>query len=162
MTQTLLSRDNYREDTSYCLNAHAGLDVVKANTANGEEADVYSFADVYAAIEGYEGHIAGCADSAAVGEIRRILDEGTILLVRAEGVATSQDNYTGANAGQVGYLRNKELSHNRAWSAIKWLRESGCFNGVRPECQAQPLCTYPDHLHDKEKTGSETSNRINI
>lgn len=63
------------------------------------------------------------------GEIRRILTEGTILLVRAEGVATSQDNYTGANAGQVGYLRNKELSHNRAWSAIKWIRESGCFNG---------------------------------
>ena len=154
MTQTLLSRDNYREDTSYCLNAHAGLDVVKANTANGEEADVYSFADVYAAIEGYEGHIAGCADSAAVGEIRRILDEGTILLVRAEGVATSQDNYTGANAGQVGYLRNKELSHNRAWSAIKWLRESGCFNGVRPENFVINALTDPISIVNDKSTRS--------
>lgn len=152
MTQTLLSRDNYREDTSYCINAHAGLDVVKANMDNDEDVDVYSFADVYAAIEGNEGYIAGCADSTTVEEIRRILAEGTILLVQAEGVATSQDNYTGANAEQVGYLRNKELSYNRAWSAIKWLRESGRFDRVKRENFVINTLTDPISVVDDKST----------
>lgn len=152
MTQTLLSRDNYREDTSYCINAHAGLDVVKANMDNDEDVDVYSFADVYAAIEGNEGYIAGCADSTTVEEIHRILAEGTILLVQAEGVATSQDNYTGANAEQVGYLRNKELSYNRAWSAIKWLRESGRFDRVKRENFVINTLTDPISVVDDKST----------
>lgn len=152
MTQTLLSRDNYREDTSYCINAHAGLDVVKANMDNDEDVDVYSFADVYAAIEGNEGYIAGCADSTTVEEIRRILAEGTILLVQAEGVATSQDNYTGANAEQVGYLRNKKLSYNRAWSAIKWLRESGRFDRVKRENFVINTLTDPISVVDDKST----------
>lgn len=132
-TQTLLSRDNYREDTSYSLNAHAGLDIVKEHMAKEEDVDVYSFADVYAAIEGNEGYVARCADPETVKEIQRILKEGTIITVKAEGVATSQDNYTGENAEEVGYIRNKTLSFNRAWSALKWLRDSGSFAGVKSE-----------------------------
>jgi len=151
-TQTLLSRDNYREDASYSLNAHAGLDIVKANMKHDEDTDVYSFADVYAAIEGNEGYVAGCADSATVEEIRRILTEGKILLVQAEGVATSQDNYTGANAKQVGYMRNKELSFNRAWSAIKWLRESGHFEGVKRENFVINTLTDPISTVDDKST----------
>ena len=118
---------------------------------NGE-ADVYSFADVYAAIEGNDGFVAECADSAAVEEIRRILTEGKILLVQAEGVATSQDNYTGANAEQVGYTRNRELSYNRAWSAIKWLRESGHFEGVKRENFVINTLTDPISTVDDEST----------
>lgn len=151
-TQTLLSSDNYREDASYCLNAHAGLDIVKASMDDNGEADVYSFADVYAAIEGNDGFVAECADSAAVEEIRRILTEGKILLVQAEGVATSQDNYTGANAEQVGYTRNRELSYNRAWSAIKWLRESGHFEGVKRENFVINTLTDPISTVDDEST----------
>jgi len=149
-TQSLLSRDNYREDTSYCLNAHAGLDIVKTNTDN--EDDVYSFADVYAAIEGDEGYVAQCADPTAVEEIRRILTEGKILMVQAEGVATSQDNYTGANAAQVGYMRNRDLSYHRAWSAIKWLRESGHFEGVKRENFVINTLTDPISTVDDEST----------
>jgi len=151
-TQTLLSRDNYREDTSFCLNAHAGLDIVKANMDNGDGVNVYSFADVYAAIEGDEGYVAQCADSTTVQEIRRILAEGTILLVQAEGVATSQDNYTGADAEQVGYTRNRELSFNRAWSAIKWLRESEHFGGVKRENFVINTLTEPIATVDDEST----------
>jgi len=148
-TQTLLSGDNYREDASFCLNAHAGLDIVKANMDADDDADVYSFADVYAAVEGNEGYVAQCADPAAVREISRILAEGEILMVRAEGVATSQDNYTGEDAWQVGYMRNKELSFNRAWSAIKWLRESGRFSGVKRDnfvinTLTEPIATVDD------------------
>lgn len=147
--QTLLSRDNYREDTSYCLNAHAGLEVVRVNMVTDEDTDLFSFADVYAAIEGNEGYIARYADSVAVEQIRHILANGTVLLVQAEGVATSQDNYTGANAEQVGYTRNKELSFNRARSAIKWLRESGHFKGVKREnfvinALTDPISTVKD------------------
>jgi len=151
-TQALLSSDNYREDASYSLNAHAGLDIVKANLHSDEDAEVYSFADVYAAIEGDEGYVAQCADPTAVREIRRILTEGRILSVQAEGVATSQDNYTGADAEQVGYLRNRELSYNRAWSAIKWLRESGHFEGVNRENFVINILTDPISTVDDAST----------
>ena len=51
--------------------------------------------------------------------------------MQAEGLATSQDNYTGANAEAVGLDRNRTLSHYRAFSAIKWLRESGRFGELK-------------------------------
>jgi len=153
-TQTLLSLDNYSEDTSYCINAHAGLDIVKAAMDMDEDVDVYSFADVYAAIEGNEGHVARCADSTAVQEIRRILTEGKILLVQAEGVATSQDNYTGPDSETVGYIRNRELSFNRAWSAVKWLRSSEYFKDVKHDGFVINTLTDPiNNVNDESTRG---------
>lgn len=127
-TQRLLSRDNYKETSSYCLNAHAGLPVVRANMPLEEGTTLYSFADVYAALTGDEGYISNFSDRQAVENIRDILENGQILHVQAEGLATSQDNYTGENAEAVGLDRNRALSHYRAYSAIKWLMESGRFS----------------------------------
>lgn len=129
-TQSLLSGDNYKETASYALNAHAGLDVVKENMKPDAEAETYSFADVYAAIEGNGGYVASCADSATVQAIRHILDEGRILHVQAEGLATSQDNYTGEDASEVGLERNKTLAYNRAYTVIKWLKGNENFRKV--------------------------------
>jgi len=126
-TQTLLSRENYKETTSYGLNAHAGLSIVRDNMPLEDGTTLYSFADVYAALVGDEGYVSNFSDSQAVDEIRDILENGQILHVQAEGLATSQDNYTGDNAEAVGLTRNRALSHYRAFSAIKWLRESGKF-----------------------------------
>ncbi|MEY8686606.1 hypothetical protein AB9N12_10895 [Bacteroides sp. AN502(2024)] len=126
-TQTLLSRDNYKETTSYGLNAHAGLSTVRENMPLEEGTVLYSFADVYAALVGDEGYISQFSDRQAVDTIRDILENGQIIHVQAEGLATSQDNYTGENAEAVGQDRNRALSHYRAFSAIKWLRESGKF-----------------------------------
>jgi len=131
-TQTLLSADNYKETTSYALNAHAGLPTVRENMPLEEGTALYSFADVYAALEGNEGYISTYADSQAVETIKDILENGQILHVQAEGLATSQDNYTGENAVEVGLNRNRALSHYRAYSAIKWLRESGMFGNLLP------------------------------
>lgn len=130
-TQTLLSADNYRETVSYSLNAHAGLATVRENMPLEDGTALYSFADVYAALAGEEGHIGACSDRQAVAAIRDILENGRILHVQAEGLATSQDNYTGENAETVGLDRNRTLSHYRAFSAIKWLRESGKFGDLR-------------------------------
>jgi len=130
-TQTLLSRDNYRETTSYGLNAHAGLSTVRENMPLEEGTTLYSFADVYAALVGDEGYISNYSDKQAVETIRNILESGQILHVQAEGLATSQDNYVGDNAEAVGLERNRTLSHYRAFSAIKWLRESGMFGDLK-------------------------------
>jgi len=130
-TQTLLHQENYRETSSYCLNAHAGLPTVRENMPLEEGTVLYSFADVYAALAGNEGHISRFADSRAVEAVRDILEHGRILHVQAEGLATSQDNYTGENAEAVGLDRNRTLSHFRAFSVIKWLRESGRFGDLK-------------------------------
>lgn len=130
-TQTLLSRDNYKETTSYGLNAHAGLSTVRENMPLENGTTLVSFADVYAALVGDEGYISQFSDRQAVDAIRDILENGRIIHVQAEGLATSQDNYTGANAEAVGLDRNRTLSHYRAFSAIKWLRESGRFGELK-------------------------------
>jgi len=129
-TQTLLSIDNYKETTSYCLNAHTGLSTVRDNMPLEEGTALYSFADIYAALTGNKGHISNYSDQQAVDDIIDILENGQILHVQAEGVATSQDNYTGENAETVGLYRNRALSHYRAYSVIKWLKESGKFKGL--------------------------------
>lgn len=128
--QSLMSGDNYKESTSYGLNAHAGLGLVKENMKPDTDAELFSFADIYAAIEGSEGYTGQFADSAAVSALKRIFEEGRILHVQAEGLATSQDNYTGKDAANVGLERNKTLAHNRAYSVIKWLKENERFNKV--------------------------------
>lgn len=130
-TQTLLSLDNYKETISYSLNAHAGLSTVRENMPLGQGTVLYSFADVYAALTGDGGYIGNFSDKQAVDAIRDILENGTILHVQAEGLATSQDNYTGENAELVGLDRNRALSHYRALSVIKWLRESGRFETLK-------------------------------
>jgi len=130
-TQTLLSRDNYKETASYGLNAHAGLSTVRENMPLEEGTTLYSFADVYAALVGEGGYIGNFSDKQAVNAIRDILKNAHILHVQAEGLATSQDNYTGENAEAVGLDRNRTLSHYRAFSAIKWLRESGKFGDLK-------------------------------
>ncbi len=130
-TQTLLSRDNYKETTSYGLNAHTGLSTVREKMPLEAGTTLYSFADVYAALVGDEGYISQFSDKQAVDAIRDILENGQILHVQAEGLATSQDNYTGENAEAVGLDRNRALSHYRAFSAIKWLRESGKFGELK-------------------------------
>lgn len=129
-TQSLLSGDNYRETASFGLNAHRGLEVVKNHMPADPEADIYSFADIYAAVEGNEGYVATCADSATVENIRHILKDGRILYVQAEGLATSQDNYTGQDAENVGLERNKTLAYNRAYTVIKWLKGNKKFSKV--------------------------------
>lgn len=130
-TQSLLSDENYRESTSYGLNAHTGLNTIKKNMKVSADAALYSFADIYAAIEGNSGYVAQAADESAVKELDYILKEGRILYVQAEGLATSQDNYIGENAENVGLERNKTLAYNRAYTVIKWLRGNAMFKNVQ-------------------------------
>lgn len=120
--QRLASEDNYKETNSYQLNAHAGLGTVRQylKVDNGDE--FVSFADVYAAMTSNNGYIAKYADAGTVARIKNILENGTITMIQAEGLATSQDNYSGADAAQVGLQRNNALSQNRANTVITWLK----------------------------------------
>ncbi|MCH5218047.1 MAG: hypothetical protein J1F07_05800 [Muribaculaceae bacterium] len=130
--QTLLSDANYAESTSFGLNAHSGLDILRENFEVGND-ELVSFADVYAAVNGNEGYISQFTDPATVARIKDILNNGTITLIMTEGMATSQDNYTGANANQVGIERNSALSENRAESVLKWLQQNPNLQGVLTE-----------------------------
>ena len=129
-TQKLMSADNYKESQSYGLNAHTGLDLVKQNMTVDDDADLYSFADIYAAVEGDGASVSGFADNAAVAELKNIFENGRIQFVSAEGLATSQDNYVGDDAENVGLERNKTLAYNRARTVIQWLRDSGAFKSI--------------------------------
>ena len=129
-TQSLVSADNYKESTSYGLNAHGGLNLVKENMAIDNEADLYSFADVYAAIEGNGGVLSASTNPETVAELKNIFENGRIQFVSAEGLATSQDNYVGDDAENVGLERNKTLAYNRALTVIQWLKDSGVFRNI--------------------------------
>lgn len=128
--QTLLSNANYAESQTFGLNAHSGLDIIRENMRIDSDDELVSFADVYAAINGNEGYIANFTDPETVARIQDILQNGLITMVQTEGMATSQDNYTGANATQVGKDRNTALSENRSASVMKWLQQNEKLNNA--------------------------------
>lgn len=153
-TQSLISADNYKESTSYGLNAHSGLDVVKQNMKLDDEDDLYSFADIYAAVEGDGGYISGFADTTTVAELKNIFENGRIQFVSAEGLATSQDNYVGEDAENVGLERNKALAYNRARTVIQWLKDSGVFKNIGRNSFSLNALTDPiSTVNDKSTRG---------
>lgn len=126
--QQLISDANYKETNTFGLNAHAGLPIVieRMESKDGKPVnndEIVSFADVYAALNGNTGYIKQYTDAATVARIKDILDNGTIALIQFEGLATSQDNYTGENAEQIGKDRNNALSENRARTVLTWLQK---------------------------------------
>ena len=121
-SQRLLKEENYKDNQSYSLNARGGMDIVKKNMNPDADAELFSFADVYGAIENREGHVAQVSDDAAVQKIQEIFTQGNVLYVVAEGYATSQDNFIGEDAENVGLERNKTLAYNRAFTVVNWLK----------------------------------------
>lgn len=121
-SQRLLKQENYKDNQSYSLNARGGMDIVRKNMSPDADAELFSFADVYGAIENREGHVAQVSDDAAVQKIQEIFAKGNVLYVVAEGYATSQDNFIGEDAENVGLERNKNLAYNRAMTVINWLK----------------------------------------
>lgn len=129
-TQRLIDEKNYKESQSFALNAHAGLDIIKENLNPDADAELYSFADIYGAIEGTNGNVAMAANAESVEKLNEILDNGRIIYVMAEGFATSQDNFIGENAEDVGEERNKKLAFNRAYTVVNWLKGNEKFRRV--------------------------------
>ena len=121
-SQRLLKMENYKDNQSYALNARGGMDIVQKNMRPDADAELFSFADVYGAIENREGHVAQASDDAAVQKIQEIFAKGNVLYVVAEGYATSQDNFIGEDAENVGLERNKNLAYNRALTVMNWLK----------------------------------------
>ncbi len=152
--QRLLSEDNYKESQSFALNAHAGLDRVKSHMQTDADADLYSFADVYAAVEDKAGNVASSIDAEAVSKLQQIFSKGRILYVLAEGLATNQDNYIGENAADVSLERNKQLAFNRAYTVINWLKSNAKFRGVSGDSYAVNALSNPvSTVDDKSVLG---------
>ena len=128
--QRLLGANNYKESKSFSLNAHNGLELVKNNLKPDADAELYSFADIYSAIEGNDGNIANAANTEAVNRLNEIFTKGRIIYVMAEGLATSQDNYIGEGSENVGLERNKTLAYNRAYTVVNWLKGNEKFRNV--------------------------------
>ena len=133
LRQQLLSSDNYAESQSFGLNAHSGLDKVRQFMEVDKNDELVSFADVYAALYSNEGYISQFTDETTVQTIRNILDNGAILLIQADGFATSQDNYSGKDAERVGVERNTALADNRANTVISWLTADPRLQDVRSQ-----------------------------
>ena len=131
--QQLLSEENYRETTSFGLNSHQGLGLVSQYMDIDEGDELVSFADVYAALSSNKGYISQFTDAGTVAHIREILDNGVITVIQTEGVATSQDNYSGQDAVQVGQERNSALAQNRAATVIGWLTADPMLSHVRSQ-----------------------------
>jgi FlaA1/EpsC-like NDP-sugar epimerase len=128
--QNLLDKENYKETQSFGLNSHRGIDLIRQRMDVDKSDLLVSFADVYAAMTSNSGYIAEFTDSATVNHIRDILDKGYITMIQAEGLSTSQDNYTGEDATTVIKDRNTALSNNRAKTVIEWLKENQKLSDV--------------------------------
>lgn len=128
--QQLLSGHNYYERETYGLNSHHGLNTLVENMGYEGKETLVSFADMYAAFNGNTGFIRDYADDSTVEMIRDILTKGIVTRIEAHGVATSQDNYTGSNAVQVGIERNKNLANNRANTVVKWLKGNPALGDI--------------------------------
>lgn len=142
--QQLLLDANYKETETYGLNSHLGLPIVveRMEQRNGKKVnddEIVSFADVYAALNGDSPYLEQFTDSATVAHIREVLDNGTIALIQFEGLATSQDNYTGQNAKQVGLDRNNALSENRARTVLVWLQQHPNMKDVHHLTSNEPF-----------------------
>lgn len=120
--QSLSDASNYSETVSFGLNSKEGVKYVQENMAGQAGMDLYSFADVYAAVEGAGGYISQYADKDNVAKLSRIFNEATITNISVTGVATNQDNNADAN---VRLTRNTALAQNRANTVVKWLKNSG-------------------------------------
>ena len=131
--QQLLSSENYLETATFGLNAHSGLETIRQYMEVKENDELVSFADVYAAMRTNQGYVSQFADAATVARIKNILNNCTITMIQAEGLATSQDNNSGDNAVNVGIERNTALSQNRASTVIAWLKENKRISNVASE-----------------------------
>lgn len=129
-TQRLVADANYKETQSFSLNAHEGLEMVRKYMNYNYDADLYSFADVYGAIDDNGSCVAESADSATVKRIEKIFADGKILYVVAEGFATSQDNFIGEDAENIGLERNRKLAFNRAYTVVQWLKGNSGFENL--------------------------------
>lgn len=133
LRQQLVSGDNYQESQTFGLNAHSGLETVRQYMDVDEADELVSFADVYAALTTNEGYISRFTDEETVNHIKDILDRGAILLIQADGLATSQDNFSGQDADRVGLERNSALADNRAKTVISWLTADPRMQDVRSQ-----------------------------
>lgn len=130
LRQQLVSGDNYLETNSFGLNSHYGLGTVRQYMDVDDADELVSFADIYAALNSNNGYVSQFADAKTVAKIRGIVDRGIMTLIQVEGLATSQDNYSGQDAQRVGRERNTALSQNRAATVIQWLNDKDGFRDV--------------------------------
>lgn len=130
LKQQLVSSSNYFEKETYGLNAHSGVPLLMDQMDTDPSDCLVSFADVYAAINGNVGFISKYTNPATVEMIQKVFRDGFISRIEAHGVATSQDNYSGENAKQVGVTRNKSLAENRAKTVVKWLNGTNVFKNI--------------------------------
>ena len=153
LRQQLISDVNYLETATYGLNAHSGLQTIRDWFDVSGPEELVSFADVYAAINSNKGYISRFADDATVARIRHIINNGEIYMIQVEGTATSQDNFTGADAKQVGIDRNTALSNNRANTIINWLKGNENMRHAASQIIPNNKCGGIEPVSDKSTRG---------
>lgn len=128
--QLLLNADNYKENASYGINGKNGLEQVRKNLHGDSKDELYSFADIYAALEGNTGYIAKYADAERVAKLQQIFKEGTITNINVTGVATAQDN---SQSEETALGRNSNLAKYRTQSVFDWLTGNATLSDAKSQ-----------------------------
>ena len=88
-----------------------------------------------------------------MARIRHIINNGEIYMIQVEGTATSQDNFTGPDAKQVGIDRNTALSNNRANTIINWLKGNENMRHAASQIIPNNKCGGIEPVSDKSTRG---------
>lgn len=115
-----LLKKNYLDRNSYCLNSKAGLSQIAKSFSITDTDNLYSFADVYVALEGGEAItvLNGLYSQSKVNDFLSKIKQYTIDHVECIG-----------RASQQGYKpKNATLQKNRAMTVKRWLSKSNLFD----------------------------------
>lgn len=149
--QSLSDASNYSETASFGLNSKEGTKYVQEYLVGQSNMDLYSFADVYSAVEGAGGYISQYADEGKVAELSRIFNEATITHISVTGVATNQDNNADEN---VRLTRNTALAQNRANTVVKWLKNSSNTKLAEAHSQVFMVNSLSGPVHKVDDTST--------
>lgn len=116
----LLKKASYIDKASYCLNSKAGQSKVIEAFSVEDTSNIYSFADVYVALEGGDAKyvLDGLYDDAKVSSFLNKIKQYGVEYVECIGRASSQ-GYEASNAA---------LQLNRAKTIKKWLSSKSYFD----------------------------------
>ena len=115
-----LLKKNYLDTNSFCLNSNAGLEQVAKTFGVTDTQHLYSFADVYVALEGGDSQLVlnNLYNPDKVSDFLSIINQYEVDHVECIGRA-SQQGYSN---------KNSKLQINRAKTVKNWLSKNSHFN----------------------------------
>lgn len=126
----LLKKESYLDTASYCLNSSAGQTKVAEHFGITDTNNLYSFADVYAALEGGEARSVLGNEGLGIKELFSP-SKVTDFLNKIQQYGVDHVECIGRASVQGHDMLNDDLQINRARTVKKWLSQSPHFDPNR-------------------------------